>query len=104
MPMIGDEQNLPYCRALIKEVERCHNPFWLGTPHFSTDDFHYGEHYIPKDTVIVLNTWTMHHASDRYSNPDVFDPSRYLSDGLSASESSRLPNPYSRDHWMYGAG
>ena len=29
LPDVEDEANLPYCRAIIKEVARCHNPFWL---------------------------------------------------------------------------
>ncbi|KAG8533421.1 uncharacterized protein KY384_002204 [Bacidia gigantensis] len=72
LPNIDDERNLPYCHAIIKEVERCRNPFWLGTPHFSTEDFVYKGHFIPKNTAIVLNTWTMHHNPERYSDPDTF--------------------------------
>lgn len=33
LPNTSDEKDLPYCHAIIKEIERCHNPFWLGTPH-----------------------------------------------------------------------
>lgn len=73
-----DEANLPYCRAIIKEVERCHNPFWLGTPHMASQDFVYGEHLIPKGTVVVLNTWTMHHDPKRWKNPMEFDVSLRL--------------------------
>lgn len=72
MPDIEDEANLPYCHAIIKEVERVHNPFWLGTPHVATEDFVYRGKMIPKDTVCVLNTWTMHHDSDRYPDPKKF--------------------------------
>jgi cytochrome P450 len=73
LPDIEDEQNLPFCRAVIKEVERCHNPFWLGTPHVASEDFTYNGHFIPKDTVLVLNTWTMHHDEKRYPEPHMFN-------------------------------
>lgn len=63
LPGIEDEQYLPYCHAIVKEVERFHNPFWLGTPHVVSEDFVYRGNYIPKETVVVLNTWTMHHDS-----------------------------------------
>lgn len=33
-----------------------HNPFWLGTPHLSTEDFTYRGQFIPKNTVVILNT------------------------------------------------
>jgi cytochrome P450 len=73
LPDIEDERNLPFCRAVIKEVERCHNPFWLGTPHVASEDFTYNGHFIPKDTVLVLNTWTMHHDGKRYPEPHIFN-------------------------------
>lgn len=73
LPGIEDEQNLPFCRAIIKEVERCHNPFWLGTPHVSSEDFTYNGRFIPKDTVLVLNTWTMHHDEKRYPEAHTFN-------------------------------
>lgn len=41
LPTVKDEANLPYCRAIVKEIERCHNPFWLGTPHVASEDFTY---------------------------------------------------------------
>lgn len=77
LPTVEDEQNLPFCHAIIKEVERCHNPFWLGTPHVASEDFVYEGHYIPKDTVVVLNTYSMHHDPERHVNPHDFDV-RYL--------------------------
>jgi cytochrome P450 len=41
LPAVEDEKNLPFCHAIVKEIERCHNPFWLGTPHVASDDFTY---------------------------------------------------------------
>jgi hypothetical protein len=96
LPTIEDEKNLPYCHAIIKEVsdgvslelaigqvnkinmlkvERLHNPFWLGTPHVASEDFNYHGKFIPKDTVVILNTWTMHHDCTRYPDPEKFDVS-----------------------------
>ena len=40
-PTFEDEKDLPFCHAIIKEVERMHNPFWLGTPHVASEDFVY---------------------------------------------------------------
>ncbi|KAF9729975.1 cytochrome p450 [Paraphaeosphaeria minitans] len=104
LPTVEDEASLPYCRAIIKEVERCHNPFWLGTPHMASRDFVYGEHLIPKGTVVVLNTWTMHHDPDRWENPMEFNPDRYVNEQLHSSASAKLSNPNERVHWMFGAG
>ncbi len=89
VPDVNDEKNLPYCRAIIKEVnyflerkiahsnwlkvERYHNPFWLGTPHMSTEDFMYQGNLIPANTVVVCNTYSMHFDADRYPDPLVFN-------------------------------
>ena len=104
------------------QVERFRNPFWLGTPHQSTEDFHYNGYFIPKDTVVICNTYTLHFSADRYPDPFFFNvsqyssfrthssalsalqPDRFANDGLSSSESANLSDPYQRDHWMYGVG
>ncbi|CAJ2509330.1 Uu.00g143560.m01.CDS01 [Anthostomella pinea] len=104
LPTVEDEIHLPYCHAIVKEIERCHNPFWLGTPHVASEGFTYRGYDIPKDTVLVLNTWTMHHNQERYSDPMNFNPDRYLKDQLSSAQSSNLADPNQRDHWMFGAG
>ncbi|KAL5410099.1 hypothetical protein PMIN04_010757 [Paraphaeosphaeria minitans] len=104
LPTAEDVNSLPYCRAVIKEVERCHNPLWLGTPHMASQDFVYGEHRIPKGTVVVLNTWTMHHDPKRWKNPMDFDPDRYVHEQLHSSASPQLPSRSERDHWIFGAG
>ncbi|KAJ7642256.1 cytochrome P450 [Roridomyces roridus] len=104
MPTVEDEKNLPFCHAIVKEVERCHNPFWLGTPHFASENFTYKGQFIPKGTVVVLNTYTMHHDPKRHANPDKFDPERYLQDNLTSADSANLADPNERDHWMFGAG
>ncbi|ETW78112.1 cytochrome P450 monooxygenase 69 [Heterobasidion irregulare TC 32-1] len=104
LPAVEDEPNLPYCRAIIKEVERVHNPFWLGTPHAVSEDFTYKGQFIPKDTVVICNTYTMHFNEQRHPEPFTFNPDRYVGDTLTSAESANLPDPYQRDHWMFGVG
>ncbi|KAF8056531.1 cytochrome P450 [Lyophyllum atratum] len=104
LPTVEDEKNLPYIHAIIKEVERCHNPFWLGTPHVNTHDVTYRGQFIPKDTVVVLNTYSMHHDPQRHPDPHTFKPERYINDPTTSSESANLADPNERDHWMFGVG
>jgi cytochrome P450 len=84
LPQVEDEKNLPFCHAIIKEIERCHNPFWLGTPHVASEDFTYNGQFIPKDTVLVLNTWTMHHDETRHPDPNTFNVSQLIPPPLSS--------------------
>ena len=39
----------------MQEVLRFHNPFWLGTPHYTTEAVTYRGYHIPKDTVVIVN-------------------------------------------------
>ncbi|KAJ7611653.1 cytochrome P450 [Roridomyces roridus] len=104
LPTMEDEKDMPYVRAIIKEVQRVHAPFWIPTPHYSTADFTYNGQFIPKDTVIVLNCWTIHHNEERYPDAFTFNPDRYRGYDLSCSASSKLRDPMKRDHWTFGAG
>ncbi|KAG5729753.1 Cytochrome P450 2F2 [Termitomyces sp. T112] len=103
-PTAEDEASLPYIRAVIKEVQRVHAPFWMATPHCSSEDFVYKGMFIPKETVVVLNCFTLHHNEERYPDPYTFNPDRFLGDHLSCGESAKLANVMERDHWTFGAG
>jgi len=103
-PSAEDEQRLPYIRAIIKEVLRAHSPFWIPSPHFSTEDFVYNGMYIPKDTVLIMNLYDIHLNEEKYPDPSSFNPDRFLGDKLTSAESSKLPNAMDRDHWAFGAG
>ncbi|THH32131.1 hypothetical protein EUX98_g2072 [Antrodiella citrinella] len=103
-PTAEDEARLPYCRAIIKEVLRVHAPFWMATPHYSTEDFVYKGYFIPKSTSIVLNCYTLHHDERRYPDAHAFSPERYIDDHLSCADSAKLSNVMERDHWTFGAG
>ncbi|KAJ7432401.1 cytochrome P450 [Mycena latifolia] len=103
-PNTEDEARLPYIRAIIKEVQRVHAPFWMATPHCSTEDYEYNGMFIPKNTVVVLNCFTLHHNEERYPDSHVFNPDRYMNDHLSCAESAKLSNVMDRDHWTFGAG
>ncbi|KAJ7912131.1 cytochrome P450 [Mycena leptocephala] len=104
LPTIADEKDMPYIRGIIKEVLRIHAPFWAPTPHYSTADFTYNGMFIPKDTVVLLNCWTIHHNEERYPDAFTFNPNRYMGDDLSSSASSKQADPTKRDHWTFGAG
>ncbi|KAI0050025.1 cytochrome P450 [Auriscalpium vulgare] len=103
-PTAADEKDMPYMRAVIKEVARLHSPFWMATPHFSTEDFVYKGMFLPKDTLVVLNIYSLHHSDERYPDSFTFNPDRYLGDDLSSFESANLPDATQRDHWAFSAG
>ncbi|KAL4936725.1 hypothetical protein BDV06DRAFT_233075 [Aspergillus oleicola] len=79
LPLSSDMGDLPYIRALCKEVLRWRPVAVLGgTPHASSEDDHYKGHYIPKGTVILGNSWAINLNPEYYPDPDRFNPLRFL--------------------------
>ncbi|KAJ6267324.1 cytochrome P450 [Bipolaris maydis] len=70
LPNLGDEASLPYCRAIVKEVERCHNPFWLGIPQAAS-----------KVMFVMISLFR----PARWSDPLNFHPDCYLDENFSST-------------------
>ncbi|ORY80246.1 cytochrome P450, partial [Leucosporidium creatinivorum] len=97
-PTWDDEENLPYCRSLMKEVLRWRPVAVLGgTPHASTEDDVYEGFFIPKGSTILCNLWAIHHDEEYFPEPDKFDPERYLNGAATAY-------PQKHGHSAFGWG
>lgn len=57
LPSWEDEKNLPYVRALVKEVLRWRPVNKFGMPHCTSADDWYEGMFIPKGSVVMLNWW-----------------------------------------------
>lgn len=123
LPVWADQMDLPYCRALIKEVHRwapigslgkhsIGKPLFLphiqlklvGVPHGITEDILYEGQFIPKDTIVMPNLVTLNRDQDRYNDAETFDPPRFLDDRTDAFTSALSADPMQRDHFHYGFG
>ncbi|KEF54941.1 uncharacterized protein A1O9_09384 [Exophiala aquamarina CBS 119918] len=103
-PNFDDEPNLPYIRAMIKEVLRWRHVNKIGLTHYATEDGWYRHYFIPKGSVIVANVWGMHYDTERYPEPEKYDPMRFIDHSLSAAEAAAASDPLARPHYSYGAG
>ncbi|CAE6419330.1 unnamed protein product [Rhizoctonia solani] len=104
LPKWEDEQQMPFVRAVIKEVLRWRPPLPAAVPHrLEQDDYHEG-YYIPKDSSIICNIWAIHSNPDRYEDPHLFKPERFLDHTMSMAESIAQGDPFKRDHFAFGAG
>ncbi|KAJ6598670.1 cytochrome P450 [Mycena sp. CBHHK59/15] len=91
LPVMADRANLPYMNALCKEVFRWHVAAPIAVPHRTRNNFIYQQTeskplLIPKDSLVIPNIWKMTHDPERYADPMVFDPSRFLDSGLKKPE------------------
>ena len=76
-----------------------------GIPHAVTEHDTYGDHVIPKDTVVFANTWAIEHDESEYENPDAFIPERFLNNKYGARyPGDEVGNEGRRITYGFGAG
>ncbi|KAF8634118.1 hypothetical protein AX15_001055 [Amanita polypyramis BW_CC] len=82
LPTFRDRASLPYVGALVRETLRWRLALPLSVPRSTvSDDVHSG-FYIPKGSIVVVNTWALTRDESVYPDPESFRPERFLnSDG-----------------------
>ncbi|KAF2787546.1 cytochrome P450 [Melanomma pulvis-pyrius CBS 109.77] len=99
-PSFEDEVNLPYMRALVKEVFRWRSVAIIGgQPHAPIQDDYYKGWLIPKSTWIQGNVWAIHRNEREFPDPDRFNPNRFIKDSPDAR-----PFPGERGYMTFGWG
>ncbi|OSC99152.1 cytochrome P450 [Trametes coccinea BRFM310] len=78
LPTFNDSAHLPYIWRIVKESLRWKAVSALGVPHATLDNDEYHGGYIPKGATVLANIYGMLHDESIYSNPDDFNPDRYL--------------------------
>ncbi|KAI0693571.1 cytochrome P450 [Cytidiella melzeri] len=73
-----DWDYLPYVRAVCKEVLRWMPVAPMALPHRSTEDDVYENYYIPKGSIVLVNSWKILHDPEIYHNPTQFIPERFI--------------------------
>ncbi|GAA6232303.1 cytochrome P450 1B1 isoform X1 [Lates japonicus] len=78
LPSIEDQPQLPYVMAFIYEVMRFTSFVPLTIPHSTTTDTSIMGYTVPKNTVVFINQWSINHDPATWSQPETFDPQRFL--------------------------
>ncbi|KAK7028945.1 hypothetical protein VNI00_014785 [Paramarasmius palmivorus] len=103
IPTLDDMVNLPYYRAVVKEVLRWRPPVPFGVFHGSKEDDVYEGYYIPKGSAIVGNILAIDHEEMLYGpNPNHFIPERFLN-----PDGTHKPSPADtkeEGHFSFGFG
>ncbi|KAI9928666.1 hypothetical protein ASPWEDRAFT_36431 [Aspergillus wentii DTO 134E9] len=100
-PVWEDLANLPYINMIIKEGHRWRPILPLCFPHALGEDDWIDGKFLPKGTVIMINTWGMHMDPNQPHDPAKFIPERYENHPALAPEyvAGKWEN---RDHYGYG--
>ncbi|GKT81516.1 O-methylsterigmatocystin oxidoreductase [Colletotrichum tofieldiae] len=79
LPTFEDRERLPYINALVKEALRWWPIAPMNFPHTTTEAFEYDGYDIPKGSFILPSVWWFLHDPEVYTDPESFDPDRFLS-------------------------
>lgn len=104
MPTFADYGRLPFVSMIIKELQRWRSPAPTAFPHSLQKSDKIDGMSIPKDSIVIVNIWGIHHDPARYANPDKFDPRRFAGQTELASVYANAGDHEKRDHFGYGAG
>ncbi|CCO35967.1 O-methylsterigmatocystin oxidoreductase Short=OMST oxidoreductase [Rhizoctonia solani AG-1 IB] len=78
MPTIGDRDRLPYINNIVLEVLRWRPVLPTAIPHVCYEDDVYRGYNFVKGDIIFGNVWAMSRDKSIYTDPDEFDPDRFL--------------------------
>ncbi|KAH7887199.1 cytochrome P450 [Phlebopus sp. FC_14] len=84
-------QSLPYLSACIREALRINTPISSTSPRISQTDITLGKYHIPAGSNLICNIYSVHHEKSTWTDPDVFKPERFLSDGNFKARHPWLP-------------
>src|ERR1044072_3782699 len=72
-----DLENLEYLDMVIKESFRLHPVAPLLIPHQSMEDCMVGDFFIPKNSRVIVNAWSVMRDSSAWTDPDPFCAERF---------------------------
>lgn len=92
LPSMADRANLPLTSAMLMETNRLSAVSPLAVAHRTTQATKLMGYDIPEDTLVVPLLWNVLHDPNTFSDPEEFDPYRFLdSDGKTKKEPSLIP-------------
>ncbi|KAG9285738.1 hypothetical protein G9A89_003417 [Geosiphon pyriformis] len=102
LPTTSDFSSLPYIQSIIKETLRWAPAVRTVFRYLEQDDTYMG-YQIPKNSRIVLNIYALNSDKNRYENPDIFNPERFM--GSKESFAISAKGSYkTRDHYTFSVG
>ena len=76
VPTFEDLPKLTYTRKVLLEAMRMYPPVSL-LPRTTVEDDYIDGYFIPKDSTLWVFIYGIHHHSDFWDNPELFDPTRF---------------------------
>ena len=125
-PGPDDVGSMPYIEACMNEVCTNSLPYWRpvpadrrynqtlrwrpvasgGIPHMLTETDTYKDYVFPAGTVFFANTWAIHHDESEYTEPQKFNPNRWLGNkyGTTVNDAPRYESEQRKITYSWGNG
>ncbi|KAI8148349.1 cytochrome P450 [Fennellomyces sp. T-0311] len=87
LPTVEQTKQMTYLNTVMKETLRLHNPLLTTTSRTATEDMEIGGIFIPKGTLVDLDTYNIHRNPKYWKDPETSNPDRYAAGG----EAERQP-------------
>ncbi len=79
---------LKVCRAVVDEAMRLNPPAWLIT-RSTAADMELGGSHVPAGSLVILSPWIVHRHESVWSEPETFDPQRFLPPAAGSTPGTR---------------
>ncbi len=77
LPTFSDRLNLPYTQAVLTEIQRVASVSSMQS-HVATDITTFRGYTIPKNTMVIANSYGVMHSLEVWNDPEAFQPERFL--------------------------